>query len=121
MPSGWPGKTPKTSPPKQRKSSDADDLLEIVAIATPDDQQSGPEVWVARELPRPADGEEQWPMAWQSLGAPGDEHQLDGIAMAAGVGGGLETAVLTQNRTIWHARQDGAGSTGPGRVRRNHG
>ncbi len=89
-------------------ASDADDLLEIVAIATPDDQQSGSEVWLARELPRPADAEEQWPRAWQSLGAPGGEHQLDGIAMAAGVGGGLETAVLTQNRTIWHARQDDA-------------
>ena len=88
-------------------TTDQNNLPVILAIARPgkDDSQFSPAVWVNRES---HDAAGAWSHTWQSLGAPGGEHQLDGIAAACGVGGTPEVAVLTQNRTIWHARQDTA-------------
>lgn len=89
-------------------ATDTGGLLEILVIGRAD-PQSGQEVWLGRQLPSLADGTDQWQeKAWQSLGSPGGENQLDGIALAADVGGGLETVVLADTRTMWHARQDGA-------------
>ena len=80
--------------------------LVIAAIAGPgpDDQQFTPDVWLAQEV----SDDNPWPAAWRSLGAPADGHQLNGIAMAPNVGGGLEIAVTARNHTVWHNRQDNA-------------
>ena len=82
--------------------------LVIAAIAGPgpDDQQFTPDVWLAQEVSD--DIGNPWPAAWRSLGAPADGHQLDGIAMASNVSGGLEIAVTARNQTVWHNRQDDA-------------
>jgi len=86
---------------------DRNGRLVVVAIAGPgkDDPQFTPAVWLVQELP---DGENQWPDTWRSLGTPGGVYQLDGITMASNASGGLEAAVLAQNTTVWHARQENA-------------
>jgi hypothetical protein len=88
-------------------AANKDGLLEIVAIAGPttDDQQFTGAVWLAQELPALPDGQDQWTLAWRSLGTPGGG-QLAGITLARNSDGRLQAATLSHNETVWHAWQD---------------
>jgi len=89
-------------------TSDPDGVLEILAIARPDDPQAGQEIWLTRELPVPAGTYPAWPIAWQSLGSVDPAGQLDAIAVAADADGSLVAVAQGETNQLWHTRQDGA-------------